>query len=521
MRTSKRFASAVVLGTGFVISLMLLCMHSVFAAESKPAYGGTLRIGEWMSGLSIGYPAKLPSFRQVGVREAAPAVEPLLRFDKAGRLVPWLATTFKEDPKNKAITLTLKKGVKFHDGTDFNADAVKWNLEQHMSLKTAPVRVFKSIDVIDNYTLRINLIEWDSTILGNLAMITGLMISPTAYKKNGEEWCANNPVGTGPFQFVSRQQDVRTLYRKFPGYWQKGKPYLDAIEFLFTADHLTREMSLKTGESDIANALMRKNWALLEKDGYMINRVMVGSSVFLLVPDSLNPQSPFANVKVRQAASHAIDAAAIAKTVFYGEAEGSNQVMYKTHWGYNPSVVGYPYNPAKAKQLLIEAGYPNGFKTKLTYITSAENDIIFTALQGYLRAVGIDADLDPIQMGRYDQVALRGGKWEGVIYASQSPSLDAAATLRDLFTGGSNFSQMLVPDDYAREVQKAIAATNSQIKQKRVHGAVKLMIDKHCLVIPVWKAVSASVFQKYVKNNSQYTTPYEGQWVPEEMYLQR
>ena len=92
------------------------------------------------------------------------------------------------------------------------------------------------------------------------------------------------------------------------------------------------------------------------------------------VPDSANPKSPFADLRVRQAAQYAIDTEAIAKTIFYGEVEPANQWIYKGHWGYNPSVVGYPYNPAKAKQLLAEAGYPNGFKTKLLYRTSPESD---------------------------------------------------------------------------------------------------------------------------------------------------
>ena len=105
----------------------------------------------------------------------------------------------------------------------------------------------------------------------------------------------------------------------------------------------------------------------------------------------------------------------LSKTILYGEAESANQWIYKGHWGYNPAVVGYPYNPEKAKKLLAEAGYPNGFKTKLLYRTSPENDQIYTAVQGYLKAVGIDVELDPSQSGRYDQIALRGGKWEGLI----------------------------------------------------------------------------------------------------------
>ena len=96
-----------------------------------------------------------------------------------------------------------------------------------LRIKHAGTEKFKSLDIVDPSTVRITLTEWDSTVISNLAMTIGLMVSPTACKKNGVEWAANNPVGTGPFQFVSWEKTVRLSYKKFPGYWIKGKPYVD------------------------------------------------------------------------------------------------------------------------------------------------------------------------------------------------------------------------------------------------------------------------------------------------------
>ena len=182
--------------------------------QPSPRYGGTLRLSDQVEGVSIGYPPKVARVTNT-LRQAAPAVERLLRTDKTGKLIPWLATGFASDVVAKTITLPLRKGVKFHDGTDFNAEAVKWNLDLNMSARSPGTEKFRSVDIIDDYTVRINLTSWDSTVTGNLVQALGMIISPTAYKKNGEEWCANHPVGTGPFQFVSWEKDVRTTYKKF------------------------------------------------------------------------------------------------------------------------------------------------------------------------------------------------------------------------------------------------------------------------------------------------------------------
>jgi peptide/nickel transport system substrate-binding protein len=185
---------------GLVILMILLLSGSqmLFAAESKPRYGGTLTMSDFVEEPNIGYPPKM--FRPPAMRQSGPALETLLRIDMTGKPIPWLATAIKEDPKAMTVTLTIRKGVKFHDGTDFNAEAVKWNLDQQVADKGLGTDNIKSVEILNDSTVRINLTAWDSTFTSNLAQPTGLMISPAAFKKNGKDWCANNPVGTGPFQ---------------------------------------------------------------------------------------------------------------------------------------------------------------------------------------------------------------------------------------------------------------------------------------------------------------------------------
>ena len=511
------------------VTLCLLASMAIFGwAQGKPAptqpsaprYGGTLRISDLYDGVSIGYPPKL--VRVYSNRQAAPCIETLFRSDKTGKPVPWLATGFTNNVAAKAITLTLRKGVKFHDGTDFNAEAVKWNLDQHLSARSQGTETFSSIDVIDDYTVRINLSKWDNTVTSNLNQTLGLMISPTAFKKNGEEWCAKNPIGTGPFQFVSWEKDVRTIYKKFDGYWQKGKPYLDRIELTPITDQLTRELSFRRGELDLMMTEAAKGIAELEKEGYIVTRCRVGSGARSLIPDSANSKSPFADLRVRQAVQHAVENEAIVKAIFYGEAEPANQWIYKGHWGYNPSVVGYPYNPTKAKQLLAEAGYPKGFKTKLLYRTNPQSDQIYTAVQGFLKAVGIDVELEPSATGRYDQIAFRGGKWEGLIENAVSPNPDVAAALALRYSGGGMYySQMLIPDDYDKAIQNSITAPDFEAKQKFTQEAMKLMADKYCLQIVTYCGVSFAVSKTYLHNQGFNETPNNGLWTPEDAWLER
>ena len=520
MKNLKTGSFIVVVTLLLAISLLSVYTNPLFAAELKPRYGGTLRVADQYDGISIGYPPKSsPVYSQ---RQVAPALEPLFRTDKTGKPIPWLATGEINNVAAKTITLPLRKGVKFHDGTDFNAEAVQWNLEQYMAAKSGGTEKFKSIDIIDDYTVRINLTEWDNTITSSLAYTIGAIISPTAYKKNGEEWCAKNPVGTGPFQFVSWVKDTRTIYKKFDNYWQKGKPYLDRIEWTPVTDTLTRLLSFRNGEVDVGLTLAAKDLAGLEKEGYIVIRRNIGSGALGIAPDSINPNSPLANLKVRQAIQHAIDTEALVKGVFFNEVDPANQWIYKGHWGYNPSVIGYPYNPAKAKQLLTEAGYPNGFKTKILYLTAPQPDQMYTAVQGFLKAIGIDAELDPAQQSRWNQMALGGGKWEGFIQAGVMGNPDVAGALASRYIGGARYySQMLAPEDYVKAIQNATSAPDFETKQKYIHEAMKLMIDKYCLRTVFICPKDYAVNQKYVHNHGFFETPNTAWWTPEEAWLEK
>jgi peptide/nickel transport system substrate-binding protein len=520
----------------FILALSILpgCAASQSPADSlKPVvtspaaatakYGGILRVASQLDGGDIGYPPNV--LRGDALRLVAPCVETLLRTDGTGQLIPWLVTDYKLDASAKTITLSVRKGVKFHDGTDFNAAAVKWNLEKSVAAKAMGTQQIKSIDLVDDYTVRITLGQWDNTVISFFAYTPGLMISPSAYNKNGEPWAIKNPVGTGPFQFVSKVTDVKTVFKKFDNYWQKGKPYVDGIEWMPIPDAVPRQLALRTGEIDICNNVAAEDRAGLEKEGYLIKRMNLSlGATGPLIPNSANQNSPFANVKVRQAVAYAIDARQIVSGLFHNEAEVTNQFSIAKSWAYNPSIVGYPYDPAKAKQLLAEAGYPNGFKTTFFYFKSYENDLLGPSYQAFLKVIGIDLAVDPALPPRFDQVALQGGKWDGLINGIVSPMPDPVAALTSRYIGSNPnaFSQMLVPDDYRQLMQNAMNASDFDGKKKNFQDGAKLMIDKYCLWIPTYSSLDASVFAKYVRNSGWMEFPANtAQWTPEDAWLDK
>jgi len=167
------------------LALALVALSVVSCAEPTPT-GGILRIAKAYEPATLGDPiTNIPG----GLQVAAPCIETLLRLDEGGNPVPWLATAWEVDADALTITLTLRKGVKFHDGTDFNAEAVKYNIERYARSDHPILHAVESVDVVDDYTARFNLSEFDSEIIGNLSYFSGMQPSPTAFETKGVEWC--------------------------------------------------------------------------------------------------------------------------------------------------------------------------------------------------------------------------------------------------------------------------------------------------------------------------------------------
>jgi peptide/nickel transport system substrate-binding protein len=459
-----------------------LATTPVVAAQPAPQYGGVMKIIYRSPISEIGSPTKtILSLGATGL----PCFEFLVMQDKDFRIHPGLAESWDIAPEGKSITFHLRKGVKFQDGTDFNADAVKYNLQNQVSA-TYLQRV-TSYDVIDNYTIRLNLKSFDALLLNSLAQRNGgMMASPTSTQISKDQM-----VGTGPFKFVSWQRDVNIKYQKFDGYWQKGKPYLDGVEFLLITDPVTSLMALKAGEGQALYSLTPQEANDLKSQGYDVGIGDQGIISQWMIPDGDNKDSPFGDVRVREAVEYAIDKKAIAQTLGKGWYEAAYQWAMSTDLVYDSTLKPREYDPSKAKQLLISAGYPNGFNTKIIAVNTANKDML-VAIQTYLKAAGINAELDLADRARMTATNKDGWK-NGLLFPYIGGIVGNLSSFQTQFTSPSSSGilnhSMFWPSDWQAKLNAAIDEPNDDKLLIEYRTLMKLSYD-NVMGIPLYGYMS-------------------------------
>ncbi len=478
-------------------------------ATSTAKYGGTLiDIQASGPGSPFGWPPDLAGGAGIS---AQIGLDQLLHETYKGEILPNLAESYDvvSDPANPSITFHLRKGVKFHDGTDFNAKALKWNYDMiKKGVNSSVTAVWKSWEVIDDYTFKINFVNWQNTHIRNFTGISTVYVSPTAYEKNGIDWMRWNMVGTGAFQQVEYVNDVRLVTKKFNDFWDKGKPYLDGYTLLYVTDQLTRLALFKSGGGD-SMAVTPKDASDLQKAGYVISSR--SAAAYVLVPDSMNENSPWANVKVRMAAEYAIDRESMSRAFGYGFNPPAYQAPPLDSPAIVPTITGRKYDVAKAKQLLKEAGYPNGFKTTIITSSTLDRDGA-TAIQAYLNAIGIQANIDFVEAARLSAVLT--GTWNGILYHQLRPFPNFNADLALEFgTPNTTFYKSLKkPEGWPAIFNATLTSTapDPALMQK----ATQALYDD-CTVIPVTYYSATYAFQPYVHDtghgmmgSTTQSTPY-------------
>lgn len=341
----------------------------------------------------------------------------LFGFDKEMKLVNVLAESYEASPDGLTYTIKLRSGITFQDGSDFNAEAVKVNLDRASNPENHLKRynLFKSVDsteVLDPSTVKITLKQPFSAFINTLASPAAAMISPAALKKYGKD-IGFHPVGTGPYELETWNQTDFVKVKKFAGYWKKGYPKLDTITWRPVVDNNTRAAMLQTGEANLAFPVPYEQARLLEKNPRLD---LVTSPSIMQRYISLNvTQKPFDNVKVREALSYAINRQALVKVAFAGYATPATGIVPPAIQ-YSQSYPAQEYNPAKARELLKEAGYPNGFTTTLWSShnhSTAQKVLQFTQQQ--LAQVGIKVKVTAMDAGqRAAEVEDKGQKESGV-----------------------------------------------------------------------------------------------------------
>ncbi len=472
-------------------------------------YGGTYRVGNRFSGVNnIGYPftwATNSCWEQIN---ACPAIETLVHYDDNNQLIPWLAESWAVDPDALTVTIHLRPGVKFHDGTDFNAEAVIWNLQQSTANGRSELNVVESYEATDDLTVVAHLSAWDSAIEDNMLYVCGWMVSPTAVEANGADWAAANPVGTGPFVFEKWERDVGVYYNKNTNYWQEGRPYLDRVEMCIYSDVTAISAALSTGRIDCAipaDATVALGWA--KEGGITETGPTTQITAHCVMMPSNNPDLPFYDVRVRQAIAYAIDTAAIANLMSEqgGDYFSINQIAIPGSIAEDTSLEGYPYDPEKAKALLAEAGYPDGF-TCPGYVIVANNLLKQCAdiIAAYLADVGITVQNQNNDMALISEMTAGTGKQlDGIVWFCTGVTPNPTSAYAKTFTesGNTYASVTFKPDDMVKAIADAKAARSPEALAEACKAMVRSNVE-NCLIIPVAMQNNGQSVASYVHNMS-------------------
>jgi ABC-type transport system substrate-binding protein len=367
-------------------------MPATLWAEA-PKRGGALRIGYWqdMTGMDphthIGIPA---------VYVMQNLFQSLVTVNEELEIVPELAESWEVKEGGQTYVFRLRQGVKFHDGTPFDAAAVKWNFErlfdpEEKAVMRAYFGAVASVDVIDAQTLKLTQKYPSQMVLPALASygLAGFMlISPSSYKTWGKRDLPLHPAGTGPFKFVKWDQNTFILLERNTQYWKPGLPYLDRLEFKIIKEGVTRLAALRRGEVDFANRLPVEQVGLVEKDPKI--QLFKGPDMALVYTWFNTQRKPFDDIRLRQAlAGYGLDRAEIAKTVFLGHGSPLVSMVPTGARGHLDFPERYPYNPEKARALLKEAGYDERNPLQYTILLNPFNIIFAAPLKTQLERLGV------------------------------------------------------------------------------------------------------------------------------------
>lgn len=325
---------------------------------------------------------------------------------------PALATDWTISDDGLTYTFNLREGVNFHDGTPFNAEAVKFNFdrmldEDHPYYDTGPFPLsfnfsaVDSVNVIDEHTVEFVLTEPFAPFLSNLAYPTGLIVSPQGVMDNVDDY-GRNPSGTGPYRFVEWQSNTRVVVEANPDYWD-GAPALEAVVFRPITDANTRVAEMLSGGIDVMVEVPPDNVGQFEADSAFEVHEQAGPHVWYVM---LNARyGPFADKLVRQAANYAVNKEALVNEVLQGTATVSDSPIAPAfNWAYNENLEPYPYDPDMAGQLLSQAGVDSPEVT--FYVTEGGSGMLDpvtmgTAIQADLEAVGFDVTIETYEWNTF------------------------------------------------------------------------------------------------------------------------
>jgi peptide/nickel transport system substrate-binding protein len=336
-----------------------------------------------------------------GVRNYSRAVfNTLTRLDMQGNISGELAESWKLDGPTNYL-FSLREGITFHDGTAWDAAAMKDNFDRVMdpankSLWLSELANISSVEVIDQYTARVTLKASDASFPARMSGKSAIMQSPTATKKPDANL---HPVGTGPFEFVEWVKDDHITFKRNASNWEKDAqggtlPYLDSLTFKPIPDATVRLTALRAGQLDMVDSILPSDLDKVRTDSDLAMVSGPGANEVMWL-NCVKP--PFDNKFLRQALAWATDREAMQKAIFFDTGQPATALTNLDHWSYNAAGPFYAHDPAKAKAALAAGGQPDGFEFTAVVDNATLNLQVAQALKGSLAEVGIQMSIDAVE----------------------------------------------------------------------------------------------------------------------------
>ncbi|MCK1994500.1 ABC transporter substrate-binding protein [Peribacillus muralis] len=429
-----------------------------------------------------------------------------------------LAESWEVSDDAKTYTFKLKTGIKFHDGTDFNADAVVKNFQRWAKSKDEAKfayyasmfggfegdegHVIKEVKAIDDSTVEFTLNRPQAPFLKNLAMPTFAIASPTGFEKEGDNF-TKNPSGTGPFKFKAWKPGDTIEVVKNDDYWQDGLPKLDGITFKVIKDNSARLNAAIKGEIDLMDGLNPSDISKVTGDDKLqsFERPSMNVGYFAFNVE----KAPFDKKEVRQAISHLINKKEIIDNFFEGTAEPAKNPMPPSVSGYNDNVEDYDYDVEKAKKLLKEAGLEDGFKMDLwampvprPYMPDGQK--VAEAIQASLKQVGIEANIVSYEWAAYLE-KVQAGEAQSFMLGWTGDNGDADNFLYTLLDkdniGSNNYARYA--NDEVHDLLIEAQSTANEDKRNELYGKAQEIIHDEAPWVPLVHSLPQLAGTKAVK----------------------
>ena len=475
-------------------------------ADEAPQQGGTLTVGFPSDSKTLDPTLSVEATE----RQALYLIyNTLVQYGTDFSIKPELAESWTIENGGKRVVFKLRTGVKFQDGSDFDAAAVKWNIDHRLDKAVgSPQRaqlepIIDDVEVVDPLTVAFDLKKPYAGLLSLLGERPGFMISPAAASKYGSD-LGNHPIGTGPFIFKEWVRGSHITFERNPGYWDKGKPYLDKIVFNDVSGSVVGVQRLLTGELDYVGELSPQDVRpIQDKADIKLYPISVGRWYSLQWHWN---EPPFNNAKLRQAIATAIDRKRLNDILELGKGTVADGPTPPGLWWYDPTIKSDAYDPAKAKQLLAEAGYPNGFEFVLSTPQVPIFEQMNQLLQEQFAAVGIKVTLDPVAQNEwYSRLVKRATNFSPTRWTQRA---DPDGLLSILFASDGYANTVGYKNEKFDALLQQAAETFDTEQRKKLYSEAQSLIAKDLPMLSLFFSVEYAAIRANV---------HGFEWIPDEM----